>query len=57
MDSSKEKNEVQVDNQLDKHALVDNESALDANILNMLIDYRITISAFAYQCILSMSIP
>jgi hypothetical protein len=42
---------------LDKHAVVDNESALDANILNMLIDYRITISAFAYQCILSMSIP
>jgi hypothetical protein len=57
MDCSKEKNEVQIDNQLDKHAVVDNESALDANILNMLIDYRITISAFAYQCILSMSIP
>ena len=53
MDCSKEKNQVQIDNQLDKHAVVDNESALDANILNMLIDYRITISAFAYQCILS----
>ena len=33
MDSSKEKNEVQVD----EHAEVDNESPLDENILNMLI--------------------
>jgi hypothetical protein len=33
MDSSKEKNEVQVD----EHAVVDNESPLDENILNMLI--------------------
>jgi hypothetical protein len=48
MDSSKEKNEVQVD----EHAEVDNESPLDENILNMLIN-RITISAFAYQYILS----
>jgi hypothetical protein len=50
MDSSKEKNEVQVD----EHAVVDNESPLDENILSMLIRlYRITISAFAYQYILS----
>jgi hypothetical protein len=33
MDSSKEKNEVQVD----EHTMVDNESPLDENILNMLI--------------------